>query len=100
MLDDTNPLVDDINTFRNSNYLLDKEEFIVLVSRILVEFFSCLSFWNLLSQNISSIASLKKWQIKSVIINFPIVLYNQSKHSDVMQYLKVLQDLLNTSLCP
>ena len=27
---------------------------------------------------------------KSVIINLPIVPYNQSKHSDVVQYLEVL----------
>jgi len=45
-LDDTKPLVNDISTFSNSNYLLCKDElqlfrkeFIVLVSRILVEFF-------------------------------------------------------------
>ena len=48
-LDDTKPLVEDIKTFINSNYLLSKEElqmfreeFIVPVSRVLLEFFPCL----------------------------------------------------------
>lgn len=31
---------------------------------------------------------------KSTIINFPIVPFNQSKHSDVCQYLDYLQNLL------
>lgn len=48
-LDDTKALVDGISTFSNSNYLLSKDElqlfrkeFIVLVSRVLLEFFPCL----------------------------------------------------------
>ena len=30
---------------------------------------------------------------KSIVINLPIVPYHQSKHSDVVQYLEVLQEL-------
>ena len=37
---------------------------------------------------------------KSVIINLPIVPYNQSKHSDVVQYLEVLQELLTEVYAP
>ena len=37
---------------------------------------------------------------KSVIINLPIVPYNQSKHSDVVQYLEVLQELLTEVYTP
>ena len=49
-LDDTTPLVSNIESFENKEYLLSKEElklkcdFTVLVSRILVEFFSCMHY--------------------------------------------------------
>ena len=48
-LDDTKPLVSDIKSFENKEYLLDDEEikkmradFSILVSRVLVQFFPCL----------------------------------------------------------
>jgi len=37
---------------------------------------------------------------KSVIINLPIVPCNQSKHSDVVQYLDVLQELVTEVYAP
>ena len=50
-LDDTVPLVIDIESFENKEYLLSQQElnilkcdFTVLVSRVLVEFFPCLSY--------------------------------------------------------
>ncbi len=50
-LDDTKPLVSDINQFENKNYLLEEDElqkmhcdFTILVTRILVEYFPCLHY--------------------------------------------------------
>ena len=50
-LDDTVPLIIDIESFENKEYLLSQQElnklkcdFTVLVSRVLVEFFPCLSY--------------------------------------------------------
>ena len=37
---------------------------------------------------------------KSVIVNLPIVPFNQSKHADVVQYLEILQDLLTEVHAP
>ena len=106
-LDDTKPLVNDINTFSNSNYLLCtdelqlfRKEFIILVSRVLVEFFPCLrSLESLIPKHIKHQFSAEMAR-KSVIINLPIVPYNQSKHSDVVQYLEVLQELLTEVYAP
>ena len=100
-LDDTKPLVADINNFTNSNYLLSADElqmfrkdFIVLVSRVLIEFFPCLSpLESIIPKHIKHHFSEEMLK-KSVIISLPIVPYNQSKHFDVVQYLDVLQDLL------
>ena len=100
-LDDTKASVDDISTFSNSDYLLSKDklqlfrkEFIVLVSRVLLEFFPCLhALESLIPKHIRHGYS-EEMAKKSVIINIPIVLLNQSKHSDVVQYLQVLQDML------
>ena len=97
-LDDTKPLVNDIDTFSNFNYL--REEFIVLVSRVLVEFFPCLSsLASLIPKHIKHRFSAEMAK-KSVIINLPIVPYNQSKHSDVVQYIEVLQELLTEVYAP
>lgn len=100
-LDDTKPLVEDISSFSDSNYLLSKDElqlfrrdFIVLVSRVLVEFFPCLRGLESITPKHILHPYSKEMAKKSVLINLPIVPYNQSKHSDVVQYLEVLQDLL------
>ena len=37
---------------------------------------------------------------KSIVINLPIVPYNQSKHSDAVQYLEVPQELLTEVYAP
>lgn len=81
-LDDTKPLVNHISTFSNSNYFLCKDElqlfrkeFIVLVSRILVEFFHVSVAWNLLSLSILSILSiLSPKHIKSLCLILPLFL--------------------------
>ena len=48
-LDNTTPIIQDISEFDNSNYLMSKNEladhrrdYIILVSRVLVEYFPCL----------------------------------------------------------
>ena len=99
-LDDTKPLVNDISTFSNSKYLLCKDElqhfrkeFIVLVTRVLIEFFPCLSsLESFIPKHIKHRFSAEMAN-KSIVINLAIVPYNQSKHSDVVQYLEVLQEL-------
>ena len=106
-LDDTKPLIEDINTnFSNSSYLLSKElqlfrkEFIVLVSRVLVEFFPCLNpLKPLIPKHIQHRYS-EEMSKKSEIINLPIVPYNQTEHGDVVQYLEVLQNLLTEVYAP
>ena len=103
-LDDSKPLAD-ITTFTNSNYLLSKDElqlfrheFTVLVSRVLVEFFPCLSSL-VIPKHIKHRYS-EEMATKSVIVNLPIVPFNQSKHADVVQYLEILQDLLTEVHAP
>lgn len=86
-LDDTKPLVNDISTFSNSNYLLKfvkdelhlfRKEFIVLVSRVLVDFFPCLSsLESFIPISILSIDSLQKWQrnlLSSTYQLFPTII--------------------------
>ena len=100
-------LVQDMNAFENSNYLLSNEElqmfrreFIVLVSRVLVEFFPCLNpLKSLVSKHIRHQYS-DEMSKKSVIINLPIVPYNQTKHADVVLYLEVLQGPLTGVYAP
>ena len=100
-LDDEKPIVDNMDDFHNSNYLLDqgevelmKQDFIVLVSRVLVEFFPFLEpLKSIIPQHIDHQHSNEMAQ-KSNIISLPIVPYNQSKHADVVQYLESLTNLL------
>lgn len=101
-MDDCKPLVNDIARFENINYLLDeeselkamKQDFIVLVARVLVEFFPFLSFLkSVIPKHIEHKFS-EEMAKKSVIIGLPIVPYNQAKHADVVQYLESLQNFL------
>jgi len=100
-LDDEKPIVDNMDDFHNSNYLLDqgevelmKQDFIVLVSRVLIEFFPFLEpLKSIIPQHIDHQHSNEMAQ-KSNIISLPIVPYNQSKHADVVQYLESLTNLL------
>ena len=79
---------------------LFRKEFIVPVSRVLVEFFPCLSsLESVIPKHIKNRFSVEMAK-KSVIINLPIVPCNQSKHSDVVQYLDVLQELVTEVYAP
>ncbi|XP_074612567.1 uncharacterized protein LOC141866909 isoform X2 [Acropora palmata] len=99
-LDDNKPMSDGTQ-FENIEYLLSQSEldklrsdFIVLVARILVEFFEFMEpYKSAIPKHIQHRYSefMKK---KSVIIGLPVVPYNQSKHSDVCQYLEYVQKLL------
>lgn len=101
-MEDQKPLVDDITKFDNINFLLDEEELkaikqdlIVLVARVLVEFFPSLSFLkSVIPEHIQHNFS-REMANKSIK---PIVPYNQSKHADVVQYLESLQTFL-TQIC-
>ena len=81
--------MDDISTCSNSDYSLRKDklqlfrkEFIVLVSRVLLEFFPSLhALESLIPKQIRHGYS-EEMAKKSVIINLPFVPLNQSKHSD------------------
>lgn len=100
-LDDKKPLVQDINEFENTQYLLSeeeqkkmKEEYVILVVRILVEFFPCLkSLEGAIPQHIKHEFS-KDMSQKSTIISMPVVPYNQNKTSDVAKYLEYLTSFL------
>ncbi|XP_028408673.1 uncharacterized protein LOC114531236 isoform X2 [Dendronephthya gigantea] len=100
-LDDTTPLVSNIESFENKEYLLSQEElnklkcdFTVLVSRVLVEFFPCLYY---LQKNVCIHIPHRysnEMAIKSTVISLPILPFNQSKHSDVCKYLDHMQEFL------
>ncbi|XP_028410627.1 uncharacterized protein LOC114533317 [Dendronephthya gigantea] len=100
-LDDTTPLVSNIESFENKEYLLSQEElnklkcdFTVLVSRVLVEFFPCLYY---LQKNVCIHIPHRysnEMAVKSTVISLPILPFNQSKHSDVCKYLDHMQEFL------
>lgn len=100
-LDNSQPIMKDIKQFDNKEYLLSKcelknmrDEYIVLVSRVLVEFFPCMKvIRKIVPQHISHKYS-KEMAEKSEIISMPIVPYNQNKTSDVCRYLEYLSDFL------
>ena len=84
-LDDTGPIIKDIKQFDNSNYLLSKRElqeqrsdYIVLVSRVLVEYFPCLeSIKSVVPKHVSHQYS-KEMATPSEIVSMPVVPYNQN----------------------
>jgi hypothetical protein len=100
-LDDTKPLVPDVKSFENVKYLLSpeemdkmKNEFTILVGRVLVKFFSCMKpISSVIPQHIEHKFS-NEMAKKSEIVMLPVVPYNQNKHSDVCQYLEWLQNLM------
>ena len=100
-LDDTRPIIQDIKNFDNTNYLLSKTElqdqrkdYIVLVSRVLVEHFPSLqSLKHVVPMHITHQHS-KEMAKPSEIIGLPVVPYNQNKVGDVCQYLSYLTQFL------
>lgn len=100
-LDDSKPLVADISMFENQEYLLSKDELqtmryehIVLVSRILVEFFPFLKVIKKVVPLHLEHKFSKEMAEKSEIINMPVVPYNQNKTSDICKYMEYLTDFL------
>lgn len=100
-LNDTRPLIHNINEFDNTQYLLSKREledqrwnYIVLVSRVLVECFPCLkSIKHVVPEHIRHQYS-QEMARPSEIIALPVVPYNQNKIGDVCQYLSYLTQFL------
>ncbi|XP_078365968.1 uncharacterized protein LOC144650183 isoform X2 [Oculina patagonica] len=100
-LDDSKPIVPNIMDFENANYLMSKSEldqqrndYIILVARVLVEFFPALKpLQDVIPSHISHRYSSEMAK-KSCIVGLPVVPFNQNKISDVCQYLQWLQDLL------
>jgi hypothetical protein len=100
-LNDSKPLVDDISKFENKQYLLSKEElgsmrseYIVLISRILVDFFPCMKVLkNVIPLHIEHQFS-KEMAEQSEIINMPVVPYNQNKTSDICRYMEYVTEFL------
>ena len=100
-LDDTKPLVEDMTKFENKEYLLSKselekmrQEYIVLVSRILLNFFPCLKVIKNVVPNHIEHEFSKEMAEKSEIINLPVVPFNQNKTADVCKYLEYVTDVL------
>ena len=99
--DDTQPLVQNLTSFENSNYLLSSEEmektkkdFTIIVARVLVEFFQCMKpISKVVPNHIEHIYS-DEMAKKTEIVMLLVVPYNHSKHSDVCQYLDWLNNLL------
>ena len=77
---------------------LFRHEFTVLFSGVLVEFFPCVGSLVILKH--IKHRYFEEMATKSVIVNLPIVPFNQSKHADVVQYLEILQDLLTEVHAP
>lgn len=106
-LNDTFPIIRDMKDFENSNYLLSKQElqsqrndYIVLVSRVLVEYFPCLKpIESVVPKHIAHQYS-KEMATPSEIISLPVVPYNQNKLGDVCQYLSYLTEFLVKVLTP
>jgi hypothetical protein len=100
-LDDTKRLVTDLTKLENKEYLLSKNElekmwheYIVLVSRVLLEFFPCLKvIKNVVPPHIEHRFS-KEMAEKSEIINMPVVPFNQNKTSDICRYMEYVTDFL------
>ena len=100
-LDDSVPLVHNLKEFDNVNYLLSKREmtqmkndYVILVVRVLVEFFQCMKPINSVIPTHIQHKYSKEMSNQSEIIMLPVVPFNQNKHSDVCQYLEWLQKLL------
>ena len=100
-LDDSKPLVDDISKFENKKYLLSKcelqsmrYEYIVLISRILIDFFPCLKVIKSVVPSHIEHAFSKEMAEKSEIINMPVVPFNQNKTSDICRYMEYVTDFL------
>ena len=100
-LDDSKPILQDIKDFDNTNYLMSKSEledqrkdYIVLVTRVLVEYFTCLhSLKNVVPKHITHQYS-EEMAKPSEIIGLPVVPFNQNKVGDVCQYLSYLTEFL------
>lgn len=100
-LNDSRPLIQDINDFDNINYLLSKSElhaqrwnYIVLVSRVLVNFFPSSSpLKGIVPKHIRHQYS-EEMAKPSEIIGLPVVPFNQNKIGDVCQYLGYLTKFL------
>jgi hypothetical protein len=100
-LDDSKPLVEDISKFENKEYLLSKSElqntrfeYIVLISRILLDFFPCLKvIKNVVPSHIEHVFS-KEMAEKSEVINMPVVPFNQNKTADICKYIEYVTEFL------
>ncbi len=100
-LDDPKRLVADLTKLENKEYLLSESElekmqhkYIVLVSRVLVDFFPCLKvIKNVVPPHIEHTFT-KEMAEKSEIINMPVVPFNQNKTSDTCKYMEYVTDFL------
>jgi len=71
-----------------------KSDFTILVTRVLVQFFPCLSY---LKDDVCKHIPHRfsdEMAKKSVIMGLPILPFNQNKHSDICQYLEYVENLL------
>lgn len=100
-LNDTKPLVENLKSFENSNYLLSsdemesmKKEFTILVARVLLKFFPCMKPLSRVVPGHIEHKYSEEMAKKSEIVMLPVVPFNQNKHSDIVQYLDWLQNLL------
>ena len=100
-LNDTVPIIQNIKEFDNSNYLLSKRElqdqrcdYIILVSRVMLEYFPCLKSIKSVVPNHISHKYSTEMASPSEIISLPVVPYNQNKLGDVCQYLDYLTQFL------
>ena len=100
-LDDTKPIVDDLTKLDNVNYLLNetelksmRAEMVIIVGRVLVEFFESLRCLKGVTQEHIGHKYSKEMEKASTIINLPVVPFNQIKHAEVCDYLDWLEEFL------
>jgi hypothetical protein len=100
-LDDTKPIVDDLTKLDNVNYLLNetelkrmRAEMVIIVGRVLVEFFESLRCLKVVTQEHIGHKYSKEMEKASTIINLPVVPFNQIKHAEVCDYLDWLEEFL------
>ena len=86
--------IGDLKEFQIFSYLINEEEkaklrsdYIILASRVLARFFPWIEPLKDVVGNIEHRYSKEMGQ-KSMVVDLPVVPYNQSKHAGVIQYLE------------
>ncbi len=90
----TSPNLRTRNTLSKGELQSMRYKYIVLISRILIDFFPCLKVIKSIVPSHIEHEFSKEMAEKSEIINMPVVPFNQNKTSDVCGYMEYVTDFL------